>query len=149
MASSGTIKGNGVGTSPYLIMDWTTLQQDIPNNRSQLRLTLKCYSQYYVNFSATKTGTLQGTSFSYSGGMSGSNITKTLYTKDIWVAHNSDGTKSLSLSGVFNLNITWGGRSLSSLSVGGIGGLNTRTRASLLDSFSMGAHLVFSASIRS
>lgn len=141
MASSGSFTGGRVGTSPYLILDWSILEQDVANNRSKVRLTLKCYSQYNISFSATKSGTLYGTNFSYSGGMSGSNVTKTLYKKDVWISHNSDGTKSVSFNAVFNINVTWSGSSLSSLSVSGTASLNTIPRGSVLNSFTMNGSL--------
>lgn len=146
MASSGSFTGGRVGTSPYLILDWNVLEQDIPNNRSKVRLTLKCYSEYYISFSSTKSGNLYGTNFSYSGGMHGSNITKTLYTKDVWVSHNSDGTKSVTFNASFNIAVTWSGSYLSSLSVSGTATLNTIPRASSLNSFTMNGNLSVNAS---
>ena len=143
MATSGTINGTRVGTSPYLKLEWSLLQQDVANNRSELRLVLKCYSQYNVNFSTTKTGNLEGTAFSYSGGMSGSNITVTLYSKTMWFTHNTDGTLSPTLDANFNINITWGGSSLSTLYLSGTVTLPTIPRASIINSFSMGGSLKY------
>lgn len=136
MASSGTFTGSRpLSDSPQAILTWSILEQSITNNQSKLRLTLKVYSQYNVSFSATKSGVLDGTSFSYSGGMSGVGQTVTVYTKDIWVTHNSDGTKSVSLSGSFDIKITWGGNWLNTLSVSGTAVLDSIPRASVITSF--------------
>lgn len=142
MASSGTFTGSRPLTySPIIIMDWQILQQDAANNRSQIRLTLKLYSEYNISFSATKTGVLDGTSFSYSGGMSGTGQTRTIATKDLWVSHNSDGTKSQSFSATFNINIYWGGSWLGTLSVSGTAVLDAIARASSLTSFAVSSDL--------
>lgn len=143
MATSGTFTGARVGTSPNLILDWLVLEQDVANNRSKVRLILKCYSQYAVNFSATKYGVLDGTSFSYSGGMSGTNITITLYTKEAWYSHDAEGNLTKNFAASFNINISWGGSNLPTLYVSGDAILDTIPRASTLDSFSIANQLAY------
>lgn len=137
MASSGTINGPRGGTQygPYLRLEWNILSQDIPNNRSRVRLTLILVSTSNLQFSATKTGSLQGSSFSYSGGFSGTG-TRTLNTRDVWVDHNSDGSKRQTFSASFNIAVTWTGRHLASISVSGSADLDRIPRASTIDSFS-------------
>lgn len=125
MATSGYFWGNRVGTSPQLKLSWVQLEQDTVLIRTKIKLTLECYSEFRINFSATKSGTLQGTSFSYSGGMvSSGGIIKTLATKEIWVNHDVNGNGSINLSAIFNINITWSGSTLSKLSVSGTAILN-------------------------
>ena len=140
MASSGTINGNQSGTQPYLRISWSILSQDIPNNRSRVRLQLILVSPYSLHFSSSKTGSNNGSSFTYTGGFSGTG-TRTLNTRDIWVNHNSDGTRTQSVNGSFNIQVTWGGSRLNTLSVSGNMNLDTIPRASEVTAFSMGGAL--------
>ena len=140
MASSGTINGTPSGTQPYLRISWSILSQDIPNNRSRVMLQLILVAPYSLNFSASKTGSNNGASFTYTGGFSGTG-TRTLNTRDIWVDHNDDGTRTQSVNGSFNIQVNWGGSHLSGLSVSGSMNLDTIPRASSLSSFSINAHL--------
>lgn len=140
MARSGTINGNRSGTQPYLRISWSILSQDIPNNRSRVRLQLILVSSHSLHFSARKTGSNNGVGFTYTGGFSGTG-TRTLNTRDIWVNHNTNGTRTQSVNGSFNITITWGGSRLNSLSVSGNMNLDRIPRASSLNSFSIGSHL--------
>src|SRR5699024_5118939 len=113
---------------------------DVANNRSRIRLTFRLHTSYRINFSTSKSGTLDGTSFTYSSGASGTG-SWVLQTKEIWVNHNSDGSKSQSFSASFNIAITWRGSRVNKLSVSGTAKLNTIPRASTLSAFSFNAHL--------
>src|SRR5699024_3253197 len=105
---SGYFQGTRSGTRPYLRLYWDVQNTDISGNRSYVRLRLYLYSDQRISFSDRKTGVLDGTSYTYTGGMSGTGY-KLLSTKYVWVGHNSDGTKSQSFSGNLNLNISWSG----------------------------------------
>lgn len=131
MASSGSFTGSrgGSSTGPYLTLDWDIIDTDIGNNKTKVRLTLKLHSDYYINFSANKSGNLEGTSFTYSGGMNGAG-TVTVKTKDMWITHDADGSKSYHFDSSFNIAIYWGSSYVSSLSVSGTAVLNTIPRAS-------------------
>lgn len=145
MASSGIINGNQSGTQPYLRLAWNIVSQDIPNNRSRVRLQLILVSPYSLHFSASKTGSNNGSSFTYTGGFSGTG-TRTLNTREIWVNHNSDGTRSQSVSGSFNIAVSWSGSQLNTISVSGSMNLDTIPRASEITAFSMGGSLQESSS---
>jgi hypothetical protein len=138
VATSGTFTGSrgGGSTGPWLTLDWSLLQQDIANNKSQLRLTLTLHSDYYINFSSSKTGDLEGNSFTYTAGMSGTG-TRTLKTLDLWYTHASDGSLTTTLSGSFNIAISWGGSTVSSLSVSGSASPTTIPRASDFTAFTL------------
>ena len=129
MASSGTIDGTRSGTRPYLRIRWNIDQTDISGNRSRLRLRLYLVAPYRVNFSTTKSGTLQGSSFSYTGGASGTGEWL-LNTRYVWVSHNADGSKTQNLSANFSIDITFSGSWLGTLSVSGNAVLNNIPRAS-------------------
>ena len=135
MASSGVIDGTKTGTRPYLRIRWNIQGTDTPGNRTLVGLKLYLVAPGTVNFSATKSGVLQGNAFSYADGMTGTGE-KLLSTRNVWVSHNSDGTKTVTLSASFNIAITYSGTYLSSLTVSGPAVLDTIPRASTLDSFS-------------
>lgn len=138
MATSGTFTGarGGSGTGPYLSLSWSRIDIDEVNNKSQIRLTLNLVSDYSLSFSASKTGVLEGTSFTYTGGFSGTG-TKTIKTLDIWVTHNSDGSLTTTFDGTFNIAISWGGSTVSSLSVSGSATIDTIPRASDFTAFTL------------
>lgn len=129
MATSGTINGNQSGTQPYLRIQWDVRETDIAGNRSKVRLRLYLVSPYNINFSANKSGSLEGQSFTYTGNVNGAG-TYLIRTRELWIGHNSDGTKSITFDANFNINISWSGSTLSSLSVSGNATLNTIPRAS-------------------
>lgn len=137
MATSGVFTGPRGATSsgPYLELSWSRLSVDVANNRSSIRLTLKLYSTYNINFSGTQQGVLEGSAFSYSSGMSGAG-NRTIATRDLWVNHDSNGSKSIVFDATFAIKINWSGVYLGSLSVSGTASLDTIPRASTLTSFS-------------
>ena len=142
MATSGTFKGSRGGNSygPWLELDWARQQTDIANNRSLIRLTLRLHASNSLYFSASKSGTLHGSSFTYTGNFSGTG-SKVLRTRDVWVNHNSDGSKSQSFSASFNIAVSWGGSQLSSISVSGTASITDIPRASTISAFSFASNL--------
>lgn len=138
MATSGTFTGSrgGGSTGPYLTLHWQRVETDIANNRSKIRLTLRLHADYRISFSSSKTGVLHGQSFTYSGGFSGTG-SKVLRTRDVWVNHNADGTKSQSFSASFNIAITYSGSRVNTLSVSGTASIDAIPRASDLTAFSL------------
>lgn len=130
----------------YLFLDlkWSVLSQDIPNNRSRVRLTLELrHTGSGIWFSAPKNGVLQGSSFTYTSGFSGSG-TRVLQTRDIWVNHNSDGTRTQNFNATFDLNITYQGTYRGRQSVSGNATLPTIPRSSEVTAFSMASNLQIS-----
>jgi len=138
MATSGTFTGarGGDSNSPYLSLAWSRIDEDIPNNRSLIRLTLSVVADYAIYSSASKSGVLDGTSFTYTSGFSGAG-TKVIKTKDVWVNHDSDGGRSEPFSATFNIAITESGTYISSLSVSGTAVINDIPRASDFTVFSL------------
>lgn len=137
MASSGTFTGSrGTSGGPWLTLDWDIIDVDIPNNRSLVRLTLKLNADSSLNFSSSKTGSLEGTSFTFTSGFSGTG-SKVLKTKDMWCNHNSDGTKSWVFNGDFDIAITYSGSWISTLTVSGTAVLNPIPRASDFTAFTL------------
>jgi hypothetical protein len=138
MATSGSFTGarGGSSTGPYLKLSWSRISTDISGNRSQLRLTLQLISDYNISFSASKSGNLEGNTFTYSGGMSGAG-TKTLRTLDLWYNHDTNGNLTTTLSASFNIGIYWGGSYVSSLSVSDSVTVDSIPRASGFTAFSL------------
>ncbi|WP_461199374.1 DUF859 family phage minor structural protein [Enterococcus sp. N249-2] len=119
-----------------LILEWTATQS-ISSNNSTVTATLKLKAnQYYSSASgwANKTATISinGNSASTSVNVNISpNQTKTLWSRTVTVGHNSDGTKSFSLSASVNYSgITWHGSGLGTVSLSSSYTLDTIPRAS-------------------
>lgn len=140
MAKSGS---NTTTIASYLFLDlsWQDIETDVAGNRTKVRLTLQLrHTGTGVYFSTSKSGVLHGTSFTYTGGFNGTG-TKTLSTRDVWVTHNSDGSKSQTFTASFSLNITYSGTYRGTSSVSVTASLDTIPRASSLTAFSMGNSL--------
>ncbi|TWK08590.1 hypothetical protein CHCC20442_4303 [Bacillus licheniformis] len=129
MALSGSKSGSG---TPRLRIDWSATQS-IPNNRSTVTAKVYLVADYYINFSATKYGsvTVNGVTknFSTSSRYSGTG-SWLLTTQTFTVNHNSDGTKSFNFSAKYDIKITYSGSWLNTISASGSGTLNTIPRAS-------------------
>ncbi len=102
-ASSGTVVNN-FRTGYRVQISWSVNSQNIANNTSNVTVKAQLVSTgsaYTISSSATKHGTLtiNGTSYSFtfSAGLSG-NQTKTVFTKTVDIPHNSDGSKTFSMS---------------------------------------------------
>ncbi|MED0689963.1 DUF859 family phage minor structural protein [Bacillus licheniformis] len=133
MALSGSARGSG---TPRLRIDWSATQS-IANNRSTVTAKVYLEADYYINFSATKYGsvTVNGVTrnFSTSSRYSGTG-SWLLTTQTFTVNHNSDGTKSFNFSAKYDIKITYSGSWLNTISASGSGTLNTIPRASSISS---------------
>jgi hypothetical protein len=109
MALSGSFYKT-IASGYRLLIEWSATQDEV-NNKSTI--TAKLYwqstsSAYYINSSSTRTGTLSingntSTDTGLTARLSG-NQKKLLMTKVYDVTHNSDGTKSTTIAGSFNLS---------------------------------------------
>ena len=95
-----------------LCLDITTNSQNIANNTSNVTVTVRLVSlgsSYTIKSSNSKDGsiTIDGTkyTFTFVPALSG-NQNKTLYTKTLDIEHNSNGTKTLSVSTTCYLGVT-------------------------------------------
>ena len=135
LASSGTIVNN-FRTGYKVQISWTVNSQNVANNTSNVTAKVQLVSTgsaYTISSSATKNGslTMNGTTynFTFTAGLSG-NQTKTVFTKTIDVPHNSDGTKTLSMSATLGINVTLSGKYWGNVTASGSGVLNTIPRTS-------------------
>lgn len=94
---------------------WTINSQNASNNTSNVTVETQLIStgtHYTISSSATKNGslTINGTEYKFTFSASlNANQTKTLFTKTVDIAHNSDGTKTCSLETSVGLNVTLSG----------------------------------------
>lgn len=133
MALSGTLSTKYNGWT-YKI-DWSATQ-DIAGNKSTItcKHSLVCASSYdlYIASRSGNTCTVDGVKKEYTSPKisTGGGATIALGTTTHTVNHNADGSKSCTISGVFNIKATLQGTYKASLSVSGTISLNTIARAS-------------------
>lgn len=115
---------------------WNIDSQSIANNTSTITAKVQLVStgsSYTIVSSATKNGslTIDGTkyNFTFSAALSG-NQTKTIFTKTVTVAHNSNGAKSCAFSAAVGVEVTLGGTFYGTVSLSGTGTLTTIPRTS-------------------
>ncbi len=108
------------GTRPYCILTVTEQSQNVQNNTTTVSYVLTLVRPSPVTSSATKSWsvTINGVTTSGSGTIGGSG-NKTLLSGNQVIAHNSNGTKTLSFSGKCQLDINWGGTQLGTISGNG------------------------------
>lgn len=102
MATSGQVQTNTEYDS-YFWVKWEQVgNQDVANNRTQIKWTCGLYSshKFYTNAVKMSAVSINGTQV-FSGGTY-SNFTsegdQTIASGTLWIAHNADGTKSFSIS---------------------------------------------------
>lgn len=124
---------------------WNVDSQSIENNTSTITAKVQLVStgsSYTIVSSATKNGslTIDGTkyNFTFSAALSG-NQTKTIFTKTVTVAHNSNGAKTCPFAAAVGIEVTLGGTFYGTISLSGTGTLTTIPRTS---SFALGASTV-------
>ena len=145
MASSGTFTSGRYGTQygPWLTLAWSQVSQSVANNTTTLDLTLRFHWDRNISLSFNnKGGSLQGHSYTSSGSASGTSGSRVLKTQRVTISHNSNGAKSVTLSGnITRLGLNWSGKRVNTMSVSGTAKLNTIPRASTLSAFSFNANL--------
>lgn len=138
MASSGTYRSTISSPGYVLEMRWSTVSQDIANNRSSVKVELWIVCDYYINSTATKTAsiTINGSTGTYSFviGKNSSGVTKKIAERTVAVPHNSDGTKTVALSAYADVQVTLNGSYVNRASVSGSPTLDTIPRASSFSS---------------
>jgi hypothetical protein len=139
MAASGTIT-ESIRTGYQLKIAWEVTSQSVTNNTSSVTVKVQLAStgsSYTINSTASKSGslTINGTkyTFSFTAGLSG-NQTKTIFTKPVTIAHNSDGTKTCSFSATCGINVTLSDTYYGNVTASGSGTFDTIARASTISS---------------
>ena len=115
MALSGTFSGSAVSGNYKLRVDWSATQ-NIANNTSKITCVM-----YLVQASSWSLGigtrddnvtTINGTNYTWSSpaiSNSGGKTTKLATVTSGNITHNADGTKSVTINAVFELNATISG----------------------------------------
>lgn len=129
MATSGQIQTNTA--FGYVRLAWSLTSQSVPNNTSTIQYTLSIYRSSSISSTAAK---------AYSISINGSNVatgtttiggsgTKTIKTGTTTISHNSDGTKVFSFGFSQQIDITWSGSWIGTVTGSGSGTLTTIPRA--------------------
>ena len=139
MAASGTIQ-EAIRTGYRLQIAWTVDSQSVANNTSTVTAKVQLVStgsSYTINSSASKSGslTINGTkyTFTFTAALSG-NQTKTIFQKQVTVAHAANGTKTCAFSATAGINVTLSGTYYGNVTASGNGTFNTIARASTISS---------------
>ena len=139
--ASGTFTGGRAANKygPWLTLHWTEVEQQISNNRTKVRLTLRFHWDRNISYNFNgKPGTLHGSSYTFKGRASGSSGSLILRRQDFWVGHGSDGKKSQNFAGnIRSMGLTWGGIGVNTMSVSGTATLTPIPRKSDLTGASM------------
>lgn len=116
-----------------LVLKWQQLSQDIPANRTRIRLTLQVVTDgagaMYGGASLPWSITCNGTTSNRWSIQTGANQTRTIGTRDVDITHNPDGSKTFSASASATFNMNFNGY-VSSVNVSVSGTLNRIARAS-------------------
>lgn len=135
MALSGSFSGSAVSGNYKLRVDWSATQ-NVSNNTSKITCVM-----YLVQASSWSLGigsrddnatTINGTRYTWTSpaiSNSGGKTTKLATVTSGNITHNSDGTKSVSISAVFELNATISGTYRDTITASATVTLNTIPRA--------------------
>lgn len=109
--------GSTANSRPYGVLTVTETATSTASNTSTLSIKLVLKRPSSITSSATKTAsaTINGTKYTWSGTIGGSGD-KTLISKTQTVTHNSDGKKTITIAASIDLDITWGGVALGTIS---------------------------------
>lgn len=118
MGVSKTLQfGSTSNQRPYGVLTVNETATSTANNTSTLSIKLVLKRPSSISSTAAKTAscTINGTKYTWSGSIGGSGD-KTLISKTQTVTHNTDGTKSISISASIDLNISWSGSQIGTIS---------------------------------
>ena len=142
MATSDTFTSGRYGGSygPWLTLKWEAKQQHVASNSTEVEFTLTFHWDHSINKTfRNHPGTLYGESYTATGSATGSKGSKVLHTFKKWIYHDSNGTKSATVSGnVTGLGLTYSGVKVNTMSVSGTMNLNRIARASEIKTAKMG-----------
>jgi len=112
--------GSTTNQRPYGVLTVKETATSTANNTSTLSISLVLKRPSSISSSSTKSAscTINGTKYTWSGTIGGSGD-KTLISKTQTVTHNTDGTKTINIAASIDLDITWGGVALGTISNSG------------------------------
>ena len=108
------------GTRPYGVLSVNETSVDTANNTSTVSVVLTLKREYpiYSSMTRTSTATVNGTTFTYTG-INGGEGDLVMINDSLVVPHDSDGTKTINCSATIDLQITWSGEWIGSISGSG------------------------------
>lgn len=129
MATSGQIQTNT--SFGYVRLSWSQSSQNVTNNTTTISYTLSIYRSSSISSSVAKSYSVKINGVTVASGTTsiGGSGTKTIKTGTTTIAHNSDGTKTFSYSFSQQIDITWSGSWIGTVTGSGSGTLNTIPRA--------------------
>ena len=112
--------GSTANQRPYGVLTVKETATSAAANTSTLSISLVLKRPSSISSSATKTAscTINGTKYTWSGTIGGSGD-KTLISKTLTVTHNNDGSKTINIAASIDLDISWGGSSIGTISNSG------------------------------
>ena len=135
MALSGSISGSILSGNYKLRIDWAATQ-NVAGNTSKITCTIYLVqaSSWGLNISSRddNTITINGTEYTWTSPAISNGGGKTVKLATVTsgnIAHNADGSKSVSISCVFNLRATISGTYRGAISASGTAALTTIPRA--------------------
>lgn len=136
MASSGSFSGSIHSGHYKLRVDWSQTK-DVSNNKSTVTCKLYLVNDYSLSIgSRTSPCTIDGTEYSYSSSSISTTGTHSLGTVSKTVSHSSDGSKSITIKAVFNIQATISGTYYSTISASATITLDSIARASTVSATS-------------
>lgn len=129
MATSGQIQTNTA--FGYVKLAWSQSSQSIENNATTISYTLSIYRSGSISSSAAKSYSIKINGVTVASGTTtiGGSGTKTIKTGITTIAHNADGTKTFAYSFSQQIDITWSGSYIGTVTGSGSDALNTIPRA--------------------
>lgn len=134
-----TITFGESGSRPYGILTVNEESTSTSTNKSILSGSLVLKRPYNISSSASKYAycSIDGQEFEWSGSIGGSGDKTLIEFKDITVEHNSDGNKSIEIAASIDLNITWSGSYIGTISGNDTMNLTKIARRTSITSFTV------------
>lgn len=137
MASSGSFSGSIVSGHYKLRVDWSQAK-NVSANTSTITCKMYLVNDWSLSIgSRSNTCTIDGTEVSYSSSAISTTGTHSLGTASRTVSHSSDGTKSLTIKAVFNIQATISGTYYGSITASATVTLDSIPRASSVSATSV------------
>lgn len=129
MATSGSVKTNT--DFGYVQLSWSLSSQNIENNASTVAYTLSIYRSSNISSSASKSYSvnINGSTVASGSTTIGGSGTKTIKSGTVVIPHKADGTKTFAFSFFQQIDITWSGSWIGTVTGSGSGTLTTIPRA--------------------
>lgn len=129
MATSGSVKTNTA--FGYVQLLWSLSSQSVENNASTISYTLSIFRSSNISSTAGKSYSININGSTVASGTTtiGGSGTKTIKTGTVTIPHKADGTKTFAFSFSQEINITWSGSLIDTVTGNGSGTLTSIPRA--------------------